>query len=139
MTEYDWRKIDLGIIVLIVILALIVCGVFFAVSKFKEDSWIKDSKGLYVMHGNPDSVPDDVKVQQNALGCAGELYVAEGLKYVNFSSQCLGTCGNYAVDIVHVPRTSEDDLKENQCSDYLDGKVKHFIELNSQGQVVRIE
>ena len=36
--------------------------------------------------------------------------------------------------IVHTPRTTEDDVPENQCSDYLNGKLNHFIELNSIGK-----
>jgi hypothetical protein len=53
----------------------------------------------------------------------------------------LGVCDfgeGYAVDIVNVPRTSEDDLSENQCSAYASGTVKNFIELNKNGQIVRI-
>ncbi len=63
-------------------------------------------------------------------------------KFNNFTeeknSQCLGTCGDYAVDIVHVPRTEGDNLIENQCEDYKTGKVNHFIELDKNGEIVRI-
>ncbi len=57
---------------------------------------------------------------------------------MNFSSQCIGVCGNYAVDIVHVPRNEEDNLQENQCEDYREGKVSRFIELDKDGNIVRI-
>jgi hypothetical protein len=57
---------------------------------------------------------------------------------INFSSQCLGNCYNYVVDISHNPRLEEDDLKENQCPDYLSGKLKHFIELDPEGRLIRI-
>jgi hypothetical protein len=57
---------------------------------------------------------------------------------VNITSQCLGTCGDYSVDIVNVPRSQYDDLEENQCSNYLVGKIKHLIELNPRGQIVKI-
>lgn len=59
-----------------------------------------------------------------------------------FNSQCLGTINvnnlDYVVDIVHVPRTQEDNLPENQCEDYRTGKVQHFIELDKDGNVVRV-
>ena len=55
-----------------------------------------------------------------------------------YNSECLGVCGNYAVDIVHVPRNADDDLKENQCSAYLDEQVKSFVELDSSGNVVLV-
>jgi hypothetical protein len=124
------------------IFIIIILGIVFIFRVFTgEDSWIKDEKGRWIMHGNPANIPDEVKEQKDVISCASELYAAESLKNATFSSQCLGICNfgeGYAVDIVHVPRTSEDNLQENQCADYREGKVKHFIELNSQGNIVRI-
>ncbi len=57
---------------------------------------------------------------------------------IEFFSQCLGVCGNYAVDIVNVPRNNEDNKKENQCEDYRIGKVSHFIKLDKDGNIFRI-
>ncbi|MCX6750881.1 MAG: hypothetical protein NTZ83_05465 [Candidatus Pacearchaeota archaeon] len=100
-----------------------------------EDDWIKDSRGVWIKHGVPSNTPEQVLEQQEAINCALE-------KFNNFTgeinSQCLGVCGNYAVDIVHVPRTNEDNLVENQCSDFREGKVSHFIELDKNGEIVRI-
>ena len=58
---------------------------------------------------------------------------------MKFSSQCLGVVGDYAVDIVHVPRTEEDNKIENQCEDFRTGKVNNFIELDKDGEIVRIK
>jgi len=78
------------------------------------------------------------KIKTNSiLNCALDLYNNAKKTGINFSSQCLGTCGNYAVDIVHVPRTNEDNLIENQCKDYIDKKVNHFIEIDKDGNIVR--
>jgi len=55
-----------------------------------------------------------------------------------FSSQCLGSCDTYAVDIVHVPRTREDDKEANQCESIRTGQLSHFIELDKDGKIVRI-
>lgn len=125
-------------IVALIIILVVVASVIFIILRGNEDSWIKDSRGIYVMHGNPSSTPDNVMEQQTAIGCASALYAFESLKNISFNSQCLGTCSNYVIDIVNVPRTNEDDDAENQCADYISGKVKHFIELNKQGNIVRI-
>jgi len=100
-----------------------------------EDSWIKDEKGIWIKHGNPAEISNYVLKQQNVINCAIRKF-NEVTKEVN--SQCLGTCEDYAVDIVHVPRTSEDDLIENQCDAYRNEQVNHFIELDKNGEIVRI-
>lgn len=124
-------------LILIIAGVLVLAGIFI-VLRSSEDSWMKNEKGVWIEHGAPSEVPAYVLEQQDAVECALELYNAEKGKGVEFLSQCLGVCGNYAVDIVHVPRTSEDNLIENQCEDYRSGKVKDFIELDKDGNVVRV-
>lgn len=81
---------------------------------------------------------DSKKVKEEAI----KLYNQKKAEGMEFSSQCLGTIEvdgeGYAVDIVHVPRTEEDNLPENQCEDFRTGKVKHFVELDKDGNVVKI-
>jgi hypothetical protein len=103
-----------------------------------EDDWIKDSRGVWVEHGAPSSIPDYVTEQQNAISCANNLYKDEKDKGIVFESQCLGSCYDYAVDIVHAPRTAEDNLVDNQCDAYRNAIVNHFIELDKDGNIVRI-
>lgn len=83
-------------------------------------------------------IMDSKKVTSEAL----KLYNQKKAEGMEFNSQCLGTIEvdgeKYAVDIVHVPRTEEDNLPENQCEDYITGKVSHFVELDKDGNVVRI-
>ncbi len=121
---------------MIIILFLLIAWAFVRfVIGGSEDDWIKDSRGVYVKHGNPAETPGYVLWQKAAIACASD-------KFLNFTeeknSQCLGICGNYAVDIVHVPRTEEDNLTENQCEDYGNGVVNHFIELDKDGEIVRV-
>lgn len=123
---------------LIVGIVVIVIIVFF-VLRSNEDSWIKNSKGEYVQHGAPAETSVEVLTQQDAVSCALQLYAQKKSDGMEFSSQCLGVCGDYAVDIVHVPRDSKDDLIENQCEDFRNEKVGHFIELAGDGGIVRIE
>lgn len=44
----------------------------------------------------------------------------------------------WVADIVHNPRTPVDDLPENQCSGYREGRAKHFVELDLDGNVIRV-
>jgi hypothetical protein len=127
-------------VILIVVCLILIGGIIFFIFRFNEDSWIKDSKGVFVRHGNPAITPDDVKGQQNALSCASGLYADFALSNsVLNSSKCLGACGEYAVDLVNVPRKSQDDDSQNQCADFRNGKVNHFIELNNKdGTLVRV-
>lgn len=43
----------------------------------------------------------------------------------------------WVVDIVHNPRTPMDDLSENQCPAYIEGKAKHFVELDLNGNLIK--
>lgn len=43
----------------------------------------------------------------------------------------------WVVDIAHSPRLSIDDLPENQCPAYREGRVQHFVELDTEGNLIR--
>ena len=45
----------------------------------------------------------------------------------------------WVADIVHDPRSLIDDLAENQCSAYLEGRAKHFVELSPEGNLIRVK
>lgn len=104
-----------------------------------EDSWIQNEKGVWVRHGNPSDKPDYVLEQEKAILASLELYQRNKLAGMIFSSQCLGSViDKYSVDIVHVPRATEDNLIQNQCEDYRLDKTTHLIELDQSGNLVRI-
>lgn len=46
---------------------------------------------------------------------------------------------NWVADIVHDPRKSLDDLPENQCSAFLEGRASHFVELSTEGNLIRVK
>ena len=127
----------MGVTVALVIGLILIVGLIFLI-RSPEDDWIKDSRGVWIKHGNPASTPDYVLEQQEAINCSLNLYQEKKNEGMVFSSQCLGVCGNHAVDIVHVPRNEEDNLQENQCLDYREGIVNKFIELDKDGNVVRV-
>lgn len=127
------KKIYLALIVIVLII-----GVVMIFRPGGEDSWIKDERGVWIKHGAPSETPDYVLEQQQIINQALSLYQTKKSEGMKFSSQCLGVVGDYAVDIVHVPRNSEDNLAENQCEAYRNGEVTHFIELDKDGNIVRI-
>lgn len=43
----------------------------------------------------------------------------------------------WVVDIVHSPRLPIDDLPENQCPAYREGRAQHFVELDLDGNLIR--
>jgi hypothetical protein len=119
------------------ILALIAIAVIVILRSSNEDDWIKDSKGVWVKHGNPSETPQQVLEQQNAVSGALKLYNDAKSNGFEFNSQCLGTVDNYSIDIVHVPRANEDNLAENQCEAYRNGSITKFIELDKDGNIAR--
>lgn len=46
---------------------------------------------------------------------------------------------NWVVDIAHSPRQSLDDLAENQCAAFLEGSARHFVELDTNGNLIRAQ
>lgn len=52
---------------------------------------------------------------------------------------CLGVImPGWVADIAHKPRQSVDDRPENQCAAYRMGEAGHFVELDPQGNVIRV-
>lgn len=45
---------------------------------------------------------------------------------------------NWVADLVHNPRIKDDDLGKNQCQAFLEGRAKHFVELDLDGNLVRV-
>lgn len=44
---------------------------------------------------------------------------------------------NWVIDIAHNPRLPIDDLPENQCPSYREGRSQHFVELDPEGNLIR--
>ncbi len=128
-------KKTISIIGIIVLVVIVIIGIRLFSG---EDDWIKDERGVWIKHGAPAGIPENVKAQQEAIDCTFGLYNDAKINGMNFNSQCLGSCGNYVVDIVHIPRSDEDNLVENQCKDYREGRTKGFIELDKDRGIVRV-
>ena len=117
MKKINWTLVIISIVLLIVL--------FFIFSK--------DSNSYENGLQNP-----KISSQDLALLDAKLLYDEKKLESENFTSECLGVVRGYAVDVVNSPRDSQDDLPDNQCQEFLNGEVDKFIELDREGNLVRI-
>lgn len=46
---------------------------------------------------------------------------------------------DWVLDVAHNPREPEDDLPENQCSALRKGEAHHFVELDENGDLIKIQ
>ena len=66
-----------------------------------------------------------------------EQYKAAGGSFA--SGPCLANGTEWAIDVVHNPRQPIDDDPSYQCSSYVSGQAKYFVELDTEGNVLRAE
>ena len=77
-----------------------------------------------------------------AVNQAKHLYSLRKNEGMDFSKgPCLSDAlmPGWVVDIAHSPRQSVDDLAENQCPAYREGNAKHFVELDVNGELIRVK
>ncbi|MBI4037229.1 hypothetical protein HY385_02300 [Candidatus Daviesbacteria bacterium] len=81
-------------------------------------------------------------VYDNAVMAAFALYkkgVKEGIKMDNGPCLTNDLMPGWVVDVIHNPRQTVDNLVENQCQAYLEGRATHFVELDTTGNLVRVQ
>jgi hypothetical protein len=44
---------------------------------------------------------------------------------------------DWVLDVAHNPRQAMDDLPSNQCPSFREGRAKHFVELDLEGNLIR--
>lgn len=77
-----------------------------------------------------------------AVNQAKAVYRQKKLLGYDFSSgPCLTNdlIPDWVADLAHLPRQSEDNLPQNQCPAYLEGRAKHFVELDLDGNLIRLK
>lgn len=77
-----------------------------------------------------------------AVNQAKHLYNQQKALGEDFSNgPCLSNAllPGWVLDIVHSPRQPVDNLPANQCSAYLEGRATHFVELDTEGNLVRAQ
>jgi hypothetical protein len=88
------------------------------------------------------SQPDLSDFEQAILEKAKEIYKEKKAQGIDLTS---GPCLSedieidWVLDIAHSPREPVDDLTENQCQNYRQGKAKHFIELTPNGKLIKMK
>ncbi len=76
----------------------------------------------------------------SAVNQAQLLYRQKRERGENFSNgPCLSDAlmPSWVADIVNNPRQAVDDLPENQCPAYREGRARHFVELDMEGKLMR--
>lgn len=76
-----------------------------------------------------------------AVAKAKEAYRDQLAEGVDFSSgPCLSNelFEDWVADIAHSPRTEIDELPENQCSAFREGRARHFVELDRNGNLIQV-
>lgn len=76
----------------------------------------------------------DIAIAQAQELCRQRLSLGEDLA----NGPCLGTVApDWVGDVAHNPRQAVDDLQENQCADFLDGRAHHFVEVDLNCNFIR--
>ncbi len=78
----------------------------------------------------------------NMVGRAQKLYGDRKAIGIDFST---GPCltndldQDWVADLAHNPRQDLDDFPENQCPAFIEGRATHFVELDLEGEVIRVK
>jgi hypothetical protein len=78
---------------------------------------------------------------QKVIDLAKKLYLekkAQGMDFNNGPCLSDNIQTDWVVDIAHNPRQPIDNLPENQCTAFREGKAHHFVELDTNGNLIRI-
>lgn len=84
----------------------------------------------------------DTDFEQALIAKSFSVYLAQKDLGVDFSKgPCLSNeiAKNWVLDIAHQPRQGVDDLPENQCAGFIEGEAAHFIELDPDGNFIRLQ
>lgn len=93
---------------------------------------------IFINSGGPKSTPKSEI--DTAVNQAKFLYSQRKAADEDFSNgPCLSDAlmAGWVVDIAHSPRLPIDDLPENQCPAYLEGRAGHFVELDTEGNLIK--
>lgn len=85
------------------------------------------------------SASSNLTVKDDILKNALNLYLEKKREGINMENgPCLGKLAeDWVLDIAHNPRQPIDNKPQNQCQDFTEGKVHHFIELDPTGKLIR--
>lgn len=94
-----------------------------------------------VLNSPPPNTATEGEIE-TAVNQARHLYTQRKEGKMDFSEgPCISNAlmPGWVVDIAHRPRQSIDDLPQNQCAAFLEGRAKHFVELDPEGDLIRAQ
>lgn len=106
---------------------------------YKNQVAAPTTSDLNTQQESSSSTSPDFTGNEDAFKNALNLYIQKKQEGVDMTSgPCLGKIADdWVLDIAHDPRLPIDDEPENQCEDFGEGKVKHFIEMDPEGKLIR--
>lgn len=123
------RREKLVILVLSVMIAVSILIIF----SNNQNPFVRKSRGIY----RPGVDPDVDK----AVNQAHKVYQQKKELGEDFTAgECLTNdlLPEWVADIAHSPRQNIDNEPQNQCQAYLEGRATHFVELDPEGNVLRV-
>lgn len=103
-------------------------------------AWLVLASGCSASPGGQQQGRSAAAERERAIAAALELYRQRKAAGTDFSQgPCLSqeVVPGWAVDVAHDPRQPVDDLPANQCASYREGRVRHFVELDPEGRLIR--
>lgn len=120
-----------------IVIAILLFGS--ACSRFRRNPELIDSS----VENKPSTAEETTTFRSDreaAIAKAKKLYQEKATQKMDFSSgPCLSNeiINDWVVDIAHNPRQTIDEKPENQCATYRNKQVRHFVELDPDGNVIR--
>ncbi|MEM5802161.1 MAG: hypothetical protein QXQ18_02110 [Candidatus Aenigmatarchaeota archaeon] len=69
--------------------------------------------------------------------CERALYLGQNLENGPCLLNPINDLLNWVCDVAHMPRQDVDNLPQNQCSAFREGKAKHFVEVSPSCEFIR--
>ncbi|OGD86649.1 hypothetical protein A2164_01025 [Candidatus Curtissbacteria bacterium RBG_13_35_7] len=129
------KKIPLAVVAIVIILFLVLAFLFIFKKPLSAPSFTaEDQQKSSAIITQEDWIKEDILQKANML------YGQKKNEGLNFSSgPCLGKIADdWVLDIAHDPRQPVDDEAQNQCQDFRNGNVQHFVELDEKGNLIQI-
>ncbi|MBI5037597.1 MAG: hypothetical protein HZC01_02760 [Candidatus Kerfeldbacteria bacterium] len=133
-----------GIIIVIIIMIAVGVGVYWVLQR-PESIGINNDNTFSAGEIVTGAADLQIKAQADkdlAIVKAQELWRKALLEGTDLSAgPCLTNQAipDWVADVAHNPRQAIDDDPANQCSAYRDGTVRHFVEIDLAGNVIRAE
>lgn len=129
------------VFLVIALLALLGAGAYFVFSRKKESVQRAADQTLDALTGiGAMEKKKEIADPQLAVIRAKAIFKNLQAEDADFSN---GPCiaedlmPDWVADVAHNPRESLDDLPQNQCQSYREGKAHHVVELDVNGEVIK--